>query len=122
MSRNNLYRVAKNLQFPFLRQEDRILLFAYSFGLLFPQFREDGPGWTILAERGWHCHLAADDADPVVLVACIPFVGDSAVVVPADKGRGARFERSAVVTPAVEGHFVDVTSIGPGEHGGWVLR
>ena len=72
------------------------------------------PGWTILAERGWHCHLAADDTDPVVLVACISCVGVSAVVVPADEGPGAGFERWAVVAPAVEGHFVDVTSINPG--------
>ena len=36
-------------------------------------------------------------------------VGVSAVVAPADKGRGAGFEQ-----------FVDVTSIDPGEHDGWV--
>jgi hypothetical protein len=115
-------RLPKNLQFPFLEQEDRIPLFAYSFGLLFPQFKDDPPEWTVLAERGWHCHLAADDADPVVLVACISYVGVSAVVVPADEGPDAGFERPAEVAPAGEGHFIDETSIGPGEHGGWVLR
>lgn len=80
------------------------------------------PGWTVLAERGWHCHLTADDADPIVLVACISYASVSAVVVPTDEGCGAGYEHSAVIVPADEGRFVGVTSIDPGEHGGWVLR